>query len=108
MCVCVCLCVCVCVCVQLLRERNIAEAEQLSEKYSSMSEQFEQKRQDYLKEHPDMANMGTEDWQYEVEMEQNVRQIADVQAQLSRDITWVSPCTVNLILTSSAFPVTSV
>ena len=64
----------------------MAEAEQLTEKYSSMSEQFEQKRQDYLKEHPDMPSMGTEDWQYEIEMEQNVRQIADMQAQLSRDI----------------------
>lgn len=64
----------------------MAEAEQLTEKYSSMSEQFEQKRQDYLKEHPDMTSMGTEDWQYEIEMEQNVRQIADMQAQLSRDI----------------------
>lgn len=77
----------VCVCVQLIRERNLAEAEQLTEKYTSMSEQFDQKRQDYLKEHPDMGHMGTEDWQYEIEMEQNVRQIADMQAQLSRDIT---------------------
>ena len=62
---------------------NEAEAEKLADEYSSMSNQFDQKKQDYLKEHDDM---GMGDWQYEIEMEQNIRHIADMQARLGGDI----------------------
>ena len=78
-----CVSVCECVCVQVLREVNEAEAEKLADKYSSLSDQFDQQRHNYLSEHDDL---GMGDWQYEIEMEQNVRHIADMQAQLSRDI----------------------
>ena len=53
----------------------------MADKYSSLSDEFDQQRQEYLKQHED-----TGDWQYEIEMEQNVRHIADMQAQLGRDI----------------------
>ena len=69
---------------QLLQEVNKDEADKLTDKYSSLSNEFDQRKQDYLKEHED-AGMGG-DWQYEIEMEQNVRYIADMQSQLSRDI----------------------
>lgn len=68
--------------MQVLREVNKAEADELAEKYSTMSDQFDQQLEDYRKEHDDTLD----DWQYEIEMEQNVRHIADMQAQLSRDI----------------------
>ena len=62
---------------------NQFEADELADKYSSMSDQFDQQRQDYHREHDDM---GIGDWQYELEMEQNVRHIADMQSELRRDI----------------------
>ena len=67
----------------MLQEINKKEAEEVADKYSSLSNQFDQQRQDYLKDHDDM---GIGDWQYEIEMEQNVRHIANMQSQLSRDI----------------------
>ena len=70
--------------LQALREVNQAEAEEAADKYSSLSDQFDQQRQDYRKKHDDL---GLGDWQYEIEMEQNVRHIADIQAKLSRDVS---------------------
>jgi mannose-binding lectin 1 len=78
---------------EVLREVNQAEADQLADKYSSMSDQFDQQRQDYLKQHEAAG-----DWQYEIEMEQNVRHIADMQAQLSRDITQLSSKVESLVV----------
>ena len=68
---------------KMLQEINKKEAEEMADKYSSLSDQFDQQRQDYLKDHDEM---GIGDWQYEIEMEQNVRHIANMQSQLSRDI----------------------
>ena len=68
----------------MLQEVNQAEADELANKYSSLSNEFDQRREDYRKEHNDM---GMDDWQYEIEMEQNVRHIADMQAQLSRELS---------------------
>ena len=76
---------CTCDSPQLLQEVNKDEADKLTDKYSSLSNEFDQRKQDYLKEHEDKG-MGMGDWQYEIEMEQNVRYIADMQSQLSRDI----------------------
>ena len=61
---------------------NKAEAEEFAEKYSSMSDKFDEQLQGYRREHKDTLD----DWQYEVEMEQNVRQIADLQAKLIHDV----------------------
>lgn len=72
---------------KLLQEINKKEADEVADKYSSLSNQFDQQRQDYLKDHDDM---GIGDWQYEIEMEQNVRHIANMQSQLSRDILQLS------------------
>lgn len=69
--------------LQVLREVNQAEMDELADKYSTLSNQFDQQREDYLKKHDD-TGMG--DWQYEIEMEQNVRHIAEMQALLSRDL----------------------
>ena len=65
---------------------NKDEADKLTDKYSSLSNEFDQRKQDYLKEHEDTRMGMGGDWQYEIEMEQNVRYIADMQSQLSRDI----------------------
>ena len=35
---------------------------------------------------PRYPDQGMGDWQYEIEMEQNVRYIADMQSQLSRQL----------------------
>ena len=70
--------------LQVLREVNQAEVDELADKYTSLSDQFDQQREDYLKKHNDV---GMDDWQYEIEMEQNVRHIADMQAQLSRELS---------------------
>lgn len=67
----------------MLRDINKDEAEKLTDQYSSLSDKFDQQRHEYLKGHDEM---GMGDWQYEIEMEQNVRHIADMQAQLGRDI----------------------
>lgn len=72
---------------EVLREVNQAEVDELADKYTSLSDQFDQQREDYLKKHDDV---GMDDWQYEIEMEQNIRHIADMQAQLSRELSQLS------------------
>lgn len=69
---------------QLLKSLNQEEVDRVTGKYSNMAEEFDQRRQQYEKEHhdPDMS-----DWQYEMEMERNVRYIADMQTQLGRELT---------------------
>ena len=70
--------------------------EKMADKYSSLSSEFDQQRQEYRRQH-DEEDM--DDWQYEIEMEQNVRHIAEMQAQLSREILSVSPSQTHVMIT---------
>ena len=65
---------------------NEQEFQQMSDQYSKMSQDFDRRRDDYRKDHPDTQTMPDIDWQKEVEMEQNMRLVADMQMTLQREI----------------------
>ncbi len=70
---------------------------EMTDKYNKMSGEFDQKRDAYRKEHPDVETPSWEkketgdnnDWQKRMEMEQGVLLVADMQVALQKDIRWV-------------------
>ncbi len=70
--------------------------QELTEKYSQMAGEFDQKRESYIKEHPDVpaaskswkdvAREEGMDWQKRLELEQSVQMVADMQGTLQREM----------------------
>ena len=74
---------------QLLKMVDPKQAEQVAQEYSQKAEDFDRRRDDYLREHPESGGMRTDmDWQREVEAEQNMRLVADMQVQLQSEIRY--------------------
>ena len=75
----------------------------MSHKYKQLSGEFEQRREDYLLQHPEMAHKGGVasedsklDWEKELQMEQNMRLVGDMQVALQREIQSVTICLYNI------------
>ena len=58
-----------------------------------MAGEFDQRHEDYLRQHPDMASTSSSlsdstvsDWQKALEMEQNMRVVVDMQVALQKEI----------------------
>lgn len=72
---------------------------ELTDKYNKMAGDFDQRRESYVKEHPDVpaasrswqevAPDGDMDWQKRLELEQSVQMVADLQGSLQREIRLV-------------------
>jgi len=74
---------------ELLKMVDQQQADQVAQQYSQKAEDFDRRRDDYLREHPESGQMRTDlDWQKEVEAEQNMRLVADMQVQLQREIRY--------------------
>lgn len=62
--------------------------------YSRMSGEFDQRRESYLKEHPDMMaasdwkgdSTDSMDWQKKMELEESVQIVGDMQLALQKEI----------------------
>ena len=96
---CMCLQVCtihLCICVytysynvlplhQLLKVVDQEQAQQMTDQYSSKVKEFDKKWEEFdRRSNVDMPS--DIDWQKEVEMEQNMRLVADMQMALQREI----------------------
>lgn len=71
---------------ELQRKVDEERAKELHDQYSQMAAAFEERKDTYYKEHPESAP----DWQYEMEVEQNIRVILEMQAQLHNVIRELS------------------
>ena len=75
-----------CAAIHPLQNQNKVDQDrfdQMSDQYSKMAEDFDRRRDTYQQEH---QKGGVVDWQKEVEMERNMKLVADMQTALQREI----------------------
>lgn len=70
---------------------------ELVDKYSQMSGEFDQRRDSYLKEHPDVPAASDQrfgrgeplDWQGRMELDESMVVVSDMQLALQKEMKWV-------------------
>lgn len=67
------------------------KVQQMTDQYSSKVKEFDERWEEFDRRGNDLPL--DRDWQKEVEMEQNMRLVADMQNALQRDIRCVVRCT---------------
>ena len=72
--------------MQLLKAVDQERFQQMTDQYSTKKKEFDERWDEYDRRTTPMPIMGERDWQSEVEMEQNMRLVADMQMALQRDI----------------------
>ena len=70
--------------MQLLKVVDQDQMQQLTDQYSTKKKEFDQRWEEY--DRRGTATPRERDWQKEVEMEQNMRLVADMQMALQREI----------------------
>ena len=77
--------------VQLLKMVDKEQAQKVADEYSQRAQEFDKRTEQYYRDHP-QARQASDDWQVELELEQNVRHIAEMQAQLQIGMKYVTFC----------------